>query len=67
VGLACAGAHATDKRSQSLDSLDDVALDQRGHMSSGVDGSTEDNLRLVASHNRTHTDDIRAALATTAR
>jgi hypothetical protein len=27
-----------------------------------VDGSTEDNFRLVASHKRGHTDDIRAAL-----
>jgi uncharacterized protein (TIGR03083 family) len=45
-----------------LDDLDDAALDQRGHMSSGSDGTTEDNFRLVASHKRTHTDDIRTAL-----
>jgi uncharacterized protein (TIGR03083 family) len=47
-----------------LDDLDDAALDQHGHLSSGVDGSTEDCFRLVASHKRTHTDDILAALAT---
>jgi uncharacterized protein (TIGR03083 family) len=46
-----------------LNSLDDAALNQRGHMSSGSEGSTEDNFRLVASHKRVHTDDIRAALA----
>jgi uncharacterized protein (TIGR03083 family) len=45
-----------------LEELDDTALDQRGHLSSGVDGSTEDNFRLVASHKREHTNDIRAAL-----
>jgi uncharacterized protein (TIGR03083 family) len=45
-----------------LDSLDDGALDHRGHLSSGVDGSTEDNFLLVAQHKRGHTDDIRAAL-----
>ena len=45
-----------------LDDLDDAALDHRGRLSSGVDGSTEDNFRLVASHKRGHTDDIRAAL-----
>lgn len=45
-----------------LDGLDDAALDHRGHMSSGVEGSTEDNFRLVASHKRSHTSDIRAAL-----
>jgi hypothetical protein len=49
-----------------LDTLDDTALDQRGHLSSGTDGSTEDNFRLVAAHKRSHTDDIRAALAQTA-
>jgi uncharacterized protein (TIGR03083 family) len=49
-----------------LEGLDDTALDQRGHLSSGVDGSTEDCFRLVASHKRSHTDDIRAALATPA-
>ena len=49
-----------------LDSLDDAALDQRGHLSSGAEGSTEDNFRLVAFHKRTHTEDIRAAFAPTA-
>jgi hypothetical protein len=48
-----------------LDTLDDVALDHRGRLSSGVEGSTEENFRLVASHKRTHTEDIRAAFATT--
>jgi uncharacterized protein (TIGR03083 family) len=46
-----------------LDELDDAALQQRGHMSSGDDGTTEDNFRLVATHKRTHTADLRAALA----
>jgi uncharacterized protein (TIGR03083 family) len=46
-----------------LESLDGAALDHRGHLSSGDEGSTEDNFRLVASHKRTHTEDIRAALA----
>jgi uncharacterized protein (TIGR03083 family) len=46
-----------------LETLDDAALDQRGHMSSGEEGSAEDNFRLVAFHKRTHTDDIRAALS----
>jgi uncharacterized protein (TIGR03083 family) len=45
-----------------LDSLDDAALDQRGYLSTGVEGSTEDNFRLVANHKRTHTSDLRAAL-----
>jgi uncharacterized protein (TIGR03083 family) len=45
-----------------LDSLDDAALDQRGNLSTGVDGSTEDNFRLVASHKRAHAQDIAAAL-----
>jgi hypothetical protein len=49
-----------------LDTLDDAALNHRGHLSSGVEGSTEENHRLVASHKRTHTEDIRAAFATTA-
>jgi uncharacterized protein (TIGR03083 family) len=49
-----------------LEALDDAALDQRGNLSTGVDGSTEDNFRLVASHKRAHTDDIRVALATPA-
>jgi uncharacterized protein (TIGR03083 family) len=48
-----------------LDGLDDAALDQRGHLSSGGDGSTEDNFRLVADHKRAHTHDIQAALQTT--
>jgi uncharacterized protein (TIGR03083 family) len=46
-----------------LEGLDDTALDQRGYLSTGVEGSTEDNFRLVAAHKRTHTNDIRAALA----
>jgi hypothetical protein len=46
-----------------LDSLDDAALDRHGHLSSGVEGSTEDNVRLVASHKREHTADMRGALA----
>jgi uncharacterized protein (TIGR03083 family) len=45
-----------------LDGLDAVALDHRGQMSSGAEGSTEDNFRLVGLHKRSHTDDIRAAL-----
>jgi uncharacterized protein (TIGR03083 family) len=45
-----------------LDSLDDAGLDQRGYLSTGSEGSTEDCFRLVASHKRTHTQDIRAAL-----
>ena len=49
-----------------LDSIDDTALGHRGHLSSGAEGSTEDNFRLVASHKRGHTSDIRAAFATIA-
>ena len=49
-----------------LETLDDQALDQRGHLSSGAEGSTEDNFRLVAFHKRTHTEDIRAAFVTPA-
>jgi uncharacterized protein (TIGR03083 family) len=49
-----------------LNSLGDAALDNRGQLSSGQEGSTEDNFRLVAVHKRTHTDDIRAAFATAA-
>jgi len=45
-----------------LDDLDDAALDQTGHLSTGVDGTTEDNFRVVSSHKRTHTADIRSAL-----
>ena len=47
-----------------LDGLDDHALDQRGHLSSGDEGSTEDCFRLVARHKRAHTEDIEAALDT---
>jgi len=50
-----------------LDSVDPVALDHRGHLASGDDGSTEDNFRLVASHKREHTADIRAAFAAPTR
>jgi uncharacterized protein (TIGR03083 family) len=45
-----------------LDGLDAAALDRRGRLSTGVEGSTEDNFRLVASHKRSHTQDIEAAL-----
>ncbi len=45
-----------------LDTLDNAALDRRGRLSSGDDGSTEDGFRLVASHKRSHTLDIEAAL-----
>jgi DinB superfamily len=45
-----------------LDGLDMAALDHRGHLSSGSEGSTEDNFRLVAQHKRAHVEDIRAAL-----
>jgi uncharacterized protein (TIGR03083 family) len=54
------GAHAA--MLTLLDSLDQTALDQRGRLSSGVDGSTEDCFRLVASHKRAHTQDIAGAL-----
>jgi uncharacterized protein (TIGR03083 family) len=47
-----------------LAGVGEVELDRRGHLSSGVEGTTEDNFRLVASHKRAHTEDIRAALAT---
>lgn len=50
-----------------LDTMDEAALDQRGHLSSGDDGSTEDCFRLVASHKRGHTQDIEAALANATR
>lgn len=46
-----------------LEGCDNAALDQRGQLSIGVDGSTEDNFQLVASHKRDHTADIRSALA----
>jgi uncharacterized protein (TIGR03083 family) len=46
-----------------LGALDDAALDRRGYLSTGVEGTTEDNFRLVAFHKGAHTDDIRAALA----
>jgi len=55
-------AHA--KMLDLLAGVDEAALDHRGQLSSGVEGTTEDNFRLVASHKRAHTDDIRAALAT---
>jgi uncharacterized protein (TIGR03083 family) len=50
-----------------LDGLDDAALDQRGYLSTGREGSTEDTFRLLTSHKRAHTEDIRAALALAAR
>jgi uncharacterized protein (TIGR03083 family) len=50
-----------------LESLDDTALDQRGFLSSGVEGSAEDNFRLVASHKRSHIEEIRAALPVSPR
>jgi len=53
-----------------LDSLgddDDAAFDNRGYLSSGAEGSTEDNFLLVVSHKREHTADIRSALTTAAR
>ncbi len=50
-----------------LEGLDDAALDQRGHLSTGIEGTAEDNFRLVASHKRDHTNDIRAALPTRVR
>src|SRR5438874_8033162 len=49
-----------------LEGADEAALDHRGRLSSGVEGTTEENFRLVASHKRAHTDDIRAALASNA-
>jgi uncharacterized protein (TIGR03083 family) len=45
-----------------LDTFDDAALDQRGQMSSGSEGSTEDTIHLVAAHKSAHTSDILAAL-----
>ena len=50
-----------------LDELDDAALDQRGYISSGANGSVEDAFRLVASHKRGHTSDLRAAMGSPAR
>ena len=50
-----------------LDSVDDAAFDLRGYLSTGNEGSAEDNFRLVAYHKRSHTDDIRAALAAPTR
>ena len=44
-----------------LDRLDDSALNQRGKMSSGGEGSVEDTFRLVANHKRAHTVDIESA------
>ena len=46
-----------------LDTVDDAGLDQRGWLSSGQDGSTEDCFRLIASHKREHTQHMRAALS----
>ncbi len=46
-----------------IDGADDGALDQRGYLTTGEEGSVEDTLRLVARHKRTHTHDIEAALA----
>ncbi len=46
-----------------LAGLDQAALDQRGHLSSGEDGTLEDGFRLVARHKRGHTRDIETALA----
>jgi len=43
--------------------LEDAALDQRGRMSVGGEGSVEDTFRLVARHKRLHTQDLEAALA----
>jgi uncharacterized protein (TIGR03083 family) len=45
-----------------LDELDEAALAQRGHMTTGGDGSVEDQFRLVARHKRAHTGDLLAAL-----
>ncbi|MBV9748371.1 MAG: DinB family protein [Acetobacteraceae bacterium] len=45
-----------------LASIAESALDHVGHMSSGEDGTAEDNFRLVARHKRAHTEDIRGAL-----
>jgi uncharacterized damage-inducible protein DinB len=50
-----------------LDGLDDAALDHRGYLSSGAEGSTEDNVLLVISHKREHTSHIRSALNTAAQ
>lgn len=52
---------------QFLDSLDQPALDRRGHLSTGGEGSTEDNFLLVARHKQEHTNDIEAAIAPAAR
>jgi uncharacterized protein (TIGR03083 family) len=49
-----------------LAEADETALNQRGYMSTGEEGSLEDNFRLVAMHKRTHTEDMRAALAASA-
>jgi uncharacterized protein (TIGR03083 family) len=45
-----------------LDGLDDAALDQRGWMTIGREGSVEDVVRVVAGHKRGHTADIAVAL-----
>lgn len=46
-----------------LATVDDAGLDQRGYLSTGQEGSTEDCFRLVAMHKRSHTEDIRSALS----
>jgi uncharacterized damage-inducible protein DinB len=58
--LELEGAHAA--MLTLLDGMDDRGLDQRGHLSSGDDGTTEDCFRLVARHKRDHTQQIEAAL-----
>ncbi len=45
-----------------LDEIDDAALDQRGRVGSGDDGTLADGVRLVARHKAEHTADLRAAL-----
>jgi uncharacterized damage-inducible protein DinB len=45
-----------------LERLDDAALEQRGWMTIGREGSVEDVLKLVASHKRGHTADIAKAV-----
>ena len=46
-----------------LGGLDDSALDRRGRMSIGAEGSTEDTFRLLSRHKREHTAQIVAAAA----
>jgi hypothetical protein len=45
-----------------LEQLDDAALDQRGWMTVGREGSVEDVLHIVAGHKRGHTADIARAV-----